>query len=69
MIRVGESTGSLDQQLQNAAAFYEQELEYRLKKATDLFEPIVIVLVGGVVAFVAVAQIAAMYSVYHQIKT
>jgi type IV pilus assembly protein PilC len=68
MIRVGESTGSLDQQLQSAAAFYERELEYRLKKATDLFEPIVIVVVGGVVAFVAVAQIAAMYSVYHQIK-
>ncbi len=69
MIRVGESTGSLDLQLQNAAAFYERELEYRLKKATDLFEPIVIVVVGGVVGFVAVAQIAAMYSVYHQIKT
>jgi type IV pilus assembly protein PilC len=68
MIRVGESTGSLDVQLQNAAAFYEGELEYRLKKATDLFEPIVILVVGGVVGFVAVAQVAAMYSVYHQIK-
>lgn len=69
MIRVGESTGSLDLQLQNAAVFYEQELAYRLKKATDLFEPIVILVVGGVVGFVAVAQVAAMYSVYHQIKT
>jgi type IV pilus assembly protein PilC len=68
MIRVGESTGSLDQQLDSAAAFYERELTYRLKKATDLFEPVVIVLVGGVVGFVAIAQIAAMYSVYHQIK-
>jgi type IV pilus assembly protein PilC len=69
MIRVGETTGSLDLQLKNAAAFYERELEYRLKKATDLFEPIVIVFVGGVVGFVAVAQIAAMYSVYSPIKT
>jgi type IV pilus assembly protein PilC len=69
MIRVGESTGTLDQQLQSAASFYERELTYRLKRATDLFEPIVIVVVGAIVGFVAVAQVSAMYSVYHQVKT
>jgi type IV pilus assembly protein PilC len=69
MIRVGESTGSLDQQLQSAAEFYERELTYRLKKVTDMFEPAVIIGVGGVVGFIAVAQISAMYSVYHQVKT
>jgi type IV pilus assembly protein PilC len=68
MIRVGESSGSLDQQLQSAAAFYERELAYRLKRLTDMFEPAVILFVGGVVAFVAIAQVSAMYSVYHQIK-
>ncbi len=68
MIRVGESSGSLDQQLQSAAAFYERELAYRLKRLTDMFEPTVILFVGGVVAFVAIAQVSAMYSVYHQIK-
>jgi type IV pilus assembly protein PilC len=68
MIRVGESSGSLDQQLQSAAAFYERELSYRLKRLTDMFEPTVILVVGGVVAFVAIAQVSAMYSVYHQIK-
>ena len=69
MIRVGESTGSLDVQLQSAAAFYEREVSYRLKRVTDLFEPAVIVAVGSIVGFVALAQISAMYSVYHQIKT
>jgi type IV pilus assembly protein PilC len=69
MIRVGESTGSLDEQLRSAAIFYERELNYRLKKVTDYFEPAVILLVGGVVGFIAVAQISAMYSVYHQIHT
>jgi type IV pilus assembly protein PilC len=68
MIRVGESTGHLDTQLMAAAEFYERELSYRLKRATDMFEPAVIIFVGGVVAFVAIAQISAMYSVYHQIK-
>ena len=68
MIRVGETTGSLDIQLHAAAQFYAKELTYRLKKATDLFEPIVIVLVGFVVGFVAVAQISAMYSIFKQVK-
>jgi type IV pilus assembly protein PilC len=67
MIRVGESTGSLDEQLQTAAVFYERELEYRLKRVTDLFEPTVIIVVGGAVAFVALAQVSAMYSIYSQV--
>jgi type IV pilus assembly protein PilC len=68
MIRVGESTGSLDTQLHNAALFYERELTYRLKRFTDMFEPAIILVVGGMVAFVAIAQISAMYSVYSQVK-
>ena len=68
MIRVGERAGSLDSQLATAATYYERELGYRLKKATALFEPIVIVVVGLIVGFVAVAQISAMYSIYHQIR-
>jgi type IV pilus assembly protein PilC len=69
MIRVGESTGSLDQQLRSAARFYAGELEYRLKKLADSFEPGVVILVGAAVGFVAIAQISAMYSVYSQVKT
>jgi type IV pilus assembly protein PilC len=68
MIRVGESTGSLDVQLQSAATFYERELKYHLKKTTDMFEPAILLIVGGLVAFVAIAQISAMYSVYGQIR-
>jgi type IV pilus assembly protein PilC len=68
MIRVGERSGSLDQQLASAAEFYEREMRFKLKRVTDLFEPAVILFVGAVVAFVAIAQVSAMYSVYHQIK-
>ena len=52
----------------NAAVFYERELTFRLKRFTDMFEPAIILVVGGMVAFVAIAQISAMYSVYHQVK-
>jgi type IV pilus assembly protein PilC len=64
MIRVGEDTGTLDNQLQVAAAFYERELEYKIKKVTTIIEPVVIVAMGGVVGFVAIALVSAMYGIF-----
>ncbi len=68
MFRVGEETGSLDQQLEVAATYYSRELETKLERATSLFEPAVIILMGLVVGFVAVALISAMYGIYSQVK-
>jgi type IV pilus assembly protein PilC len=67
MIRVGENTGTLDAQLQNAATYYSRELEHRIKRLTTLFEPAVIVVMGVVVGFVAIAMISAMYGIYNQV--
>ena len=64
MIRVGEETGTLDTQLQVAAAFYERELDYKIKKVTTIIEPVVIVVMGGVVGFVAIALVSAMYGIF-----
>ena len=62
-------TGTLDIQLENAAEYYGRELEYKLKKLTSLFEPAVIIFMGLVVGFVAVALISAMYGVFNSSKT
>jgi type IV pilus assembly protein PilC len=67
MFRVGEETGSLDQQLEVAAAYYNRELETKLERATSLFEPAVIIVMGLVVGFVAVALVSAMYGIYNQV--
>ena len=67
MVRVGEETGTLDQQLETAASYYEQELSYKIKKLTTLFEPAVIIFMGVVVGFVAVSVVSAMYGVFRQI--
>ncbi|HEY8203078.1 MAG TPA: type II secretion system F family protein, partial [Actinomycetota bacterium] len=66
MIRVGENTGTLDHQLETAAAFYTQELDYKIKKLTSLFEPAMIVFMGLIVGFVAVALVSAMYGIFRQ---
>jgi type IV pilus assembly protein PilC len=61
MIAVGEASGTLAEQLENAANFYGRELEYKLKRLTTYFEPLVIIIVGMVVGFVAISLVQAMY--------
>jgi type IV pilus assembly protein PilC len=68
MIRVGEVTGTLEDQLHVAADYYERELDFKLKKFTALFEPIIIVFMGVIVGFVAIALISAMYGIYRQVN-
>ena len=68
MFRVGEDTGTLDKQLETAADYLDRELDYKIKRFTSLFEPAVIVFVGVIVGFVAIALVSAMYGVYNQVN-
>lgn len=68
MVRVGERTGELSDQLNNAATFYEEELSYAVDKLTAYFEPIMILFIGVVVGFVALAMVSAMYGIYGQVQ-
>jgi type IV pilus assembly protein PilC len=68
MFKVGEETGTLDQQLEVAAEYFNRELEYKIKTFTTMFEPIMIIFVGVVVGFVAVALVSAMYGVLGGVK-
>lgn len=68
MIRVGERTGELSDQLENIASFYEEELDYAVDKLTQWFEPLIILIIGVVVGFVALAMVSAMYGIYGQVE-
>jgi type IV pilus assembly protein PilC len=67
MLRIGEETGSLDDQLRVTAEYYEVELDYKIKKLTAIFEPLVIVAMGVIVGFVAIALVSAMYGIFSQV--
>lgn len=56
MIGVGEESGSLDFMLQKVADFYEQEIEAQVASLTAMLEPIMIVLMGGIVGFIVIAM-------------
>ncbi|KRB72723.1 pilus assembly protein PilC [Nocardioides sp. Root190] len=68
MLRVGEETGSMDTQLEVTAQYYEDELDYKIAKLTALIEPIVIIVMGGIVGFVAIALVSAMYGIFEQVE-
>jgi type IV pilus assembly protein PilC len=68
MFKVGEETGTLDDQLLVAADYFDRELNVRIKRFTTMFEPAMIVFVGVVVGFVAVALVSAMYGMLNGAK-
>lgn len=50
MIKVGESTGALTEMLGNVSEFYDEEIEARLSRVVTAIEPLILVLMGGVIA-------------------
>jgi type IV pilus assembly protein PilC len=67
MVGVGEETGNLDSTLSTVAQSYEAESEDKTSSAVSLIQPIITVVIGIIVAFIAVSMFSAMYGVYGQI--
>jgi type II secretory pathway component PulF len=63
MIEIGENTGSVDEGLLYVADFNEKELERRLEFLSKIIEPILLVVVGGMVAFVYIAFFLGLMAV------
>ncbi len=49
MISIGESTGNLDKMLGRVADFYEEEVEIKVKGLSKLIEPVILIVLGGIV--------------------
>jgi type IV pilus assembly protein PilC len=64
MVGVGEETGNLDKTLTTVAQAYEAEAEDKTSAAVATIQPVMTMIIGGVVAFIAIALVQAMYSVY-----
>jgi len=68
MLAIGEETGEMDAMLSKVADFYEDEVSTAIKTLTSLIEPVMIVLVGGIVGSILVAMYMPMFSVYEHIR-
>jgi type IV pilus assembly protein PilC len=62
MIEVGESTGSLPAMLNSVAEFYEEDVSNALATALALIEPIILVVMGILVAFVLISLYMPIFS-------
>ncbi len=68
MVGVGEETGALDAMLSKVADFYEDEVAAAVKALTSILEPVMIVIVGGLVGFIVISMYMPLFTVYNSIK-
>ncbi len=64
MIRIGEESGNLDYSLDKSADFYDEEVETSVQQLTSLIEPIIVIFLAVIVAFVILSILYPMMSIY-----
>ncbi|MBE9003191.1 type II secretion system F family protein [Nostoc sp. LEGE 12447] len=67
MISIGEETGELDAMLMKVADFYEDEVEQAVKAMTSILEPVMIVVLGGMVGTILLAMYLPMFAVFEKL--
>jgi len=66
MVKVGEETGSLDASLQAVANNYEAEAQDKTKTLIGMIQPVMTIIIAGIVGIIALSMVSAMYSMYGQ---
>jgi type IV pilus assembly protein PilC len=64
MVSIGEKTGSLQSSFATMADYYEKRLDQRVQKLLGMVEPASIIIVAVVIAFIGIAIITPLYSIY-----
>ncbi|MCA1063576.1 type II secretion system F family protein [Rossellomorea aquimaris] len=68
MISIGEETGSLDSMLSKVADFYEREVEIATDQLKALIEPLMIVLLAGLVGTIVTAIMIPMFEIFNNVQ-
>src|SRR3954447_18454167 len=68
MIGVGEETGAMDTMLSKIADFCEDQVGAAVKQLASILEPVMIIVVGGMVGFIVVSMYMPLFKVYDSIK-
>jgi type IV pilus assembly protein PilC len=68
MVVVGEKTGTMDSTLATLANYYEERVDQRINTLIAMIEPVLTVVIGLVVAFIALSLITPLYSILRSIQ-
>jgi type IV pilus assembly protein PilC len=69
LISSGEKSGHLDEMFSEVASFYEPEVEYTLRNFTSLLEPFLLLVMGAIVAFIALSVLLPIFNLIKIIKS
>jgi type IV pilus assembly protein PilC len=67
MISIGEETGELDAMMMKVADFYEDEVEQAVKALTSVLEPIMMVIIAGMVGLILVSMYLPMFKIFDEL--
>jgi type IV pilus assembly protein PilC len=68
MLQVGEETGSLESILAQLATHFEAEVDNTMRNLSSIIEPILLLVIGGVVGVLALALITPIYNIGQSIQ-
>ena len=68
MVSAGEESGKLGEVLDEVSAFYSKQLKEAIKSVTSMIEPIMIVAMGSIVGFIAMAIILPIFKMSSMVK-
>lgn len=68
MISIGEETGAIDAMLEKVADFYDEEVEQAVKSLTSMLEPLMMVVIGGLVGSMIVGMYLPIFSIINTVK-
>lgn len=68
MIILGEKSGRLDQMLIEAACFYDEEVNYKIKNLTTILEPLLLLIMGLMVGFIALSILLPIFNLVKVFK-
>jgi len=63
MASIGEESGALDDMLNKVAEFYEDEVDAAVATLSSLMEPIIMVVLGGIVGIILIAMYLPLFSI------
>ena len=68
MIKVGEATGALEDMLTNVSDFYDEAIEAQLQTIINLIEPVILIVMGGVIATILLSVYLPMFTILSNIR-
>ena len=67
MTKIGEESGTLDQMLEKAAAYFEEEADTAITKLTSIIQPVLLIVVAVIIVFIMLSVLLPMFSIYDNI--